>query len=232
MLQKLLLQCRGFSQENWWIYILLSITIGVVIYSWKWNFVEIIILFVINLLWAMCNMLMMSSYKNKKFAEWSVFIVTANMLYTLLSLYAWIQNGDLQYLFWQFSFLLTWFKAYMLYTYNKDIQYINFITIFILNTFVILALIQYVWITMPVVFQSLGIFLITLGLALKHDTYRYFIILFWNIFVVGGTLFLLWENYISWNILWITVAYMLLWLSTLIYYFKLLPIYISRYKLT
>ena len=230
MIQKLWLQFQVFSRENWWIYAILWLTISVVIYSGKWNFIEILILFFINLLWAMCNMLMMSSYNNKKFAEGSIFIVSANILYTFLSLYAWFENGDIQYLLWQTSFLLTGFKAYMLYSFNRDLGYINFLSIFLLNSCVLYTLVFYIWITFPVFIQCIWIFLITLWLSLVHDTQRYFVILMWNLWVVSGTLFLFIENYLFWSILGVTVAYMLLWLSTFVYYLKLLPAYIYRYK--
>jgi len=89
----------------------------------------------------MCNMLMMSSYKDKKFVEGSIFILTANFLYTFLSLYAWIFDGDMQYIFWQASFLLTGLKAFFYYSYNKDLKYINFWSILILNIVVMSLLI-------------------------------------------------------------------------------------------
>jgi hypothetical protein len=173
---------------------------------------------------------MMSSYKNKKFAEGSVFILIANTLYTGLSLYAWVQNGDIQYIFWQLSFFLTGLKAFMLYTCNKKWFFINFMSIFTLNSIVLLLLVLYVWITTPVFIQSLWIFLITLWLALTDDIHRYFLIISGNLFVVTGSMLLLGENYIEWNILWVTVAYTLLWLSTFVYYLKLFPLYISRFK--
>lgn len=232
MLEKLILQFKVFSKENWWIYLLLAATIGVVMVTWKGNLLEIVILFSINLLGAICNMLMMSSYKNKQFSEGSIFILTANTLYTILSLYAWIHDGDMQYIFWQLSFLLTWIKVFLLYTYNKDISLINFKSIFVLNIWVMSILLFYIGMSVPVLIQSLWIFAITLGLALVNDTNRYFVIVFWNLLVVSGSILLLGENYFDGKIQWVTVAYMLLWLSTFVYYLKLFPLYISRLKNT
>lgn len=230
MLQKLLKQFNIFSSENWWIYILLAITVLLVFLTGKGNMLEIIVLFSINLCGAMFNMLMMSAYKNKHFSEGSVFIVIANMLYTGLSLYAWLHDGDMQYIFWQLSFLLVGFKAFALYTYDIHLKYINFYSIFILNILVMWLLVWYIGLSYFAIVQSSGIALITLGLALRNDELRYFLVTFWNFFVVAWSLCILWENYLSGNILWITVAYTLLWLSTFVYYLKLLPLYISRYK--
>jgi hypothetical protein len=230
MFQKLIQQFNVFSRENWWIYLLLLGTILIVLMTWKGNLLEIIILFSINLLWAMSNMLMMSSYKNKNFSEGSVFILIANILYTSLSIYAWIHDGDMQYIFWQLSFLLAGIKVFMLYNFARNLSLINMKSIFVLNIIVLSVLVFYIWITPPVFVQSLWIFAITLGLAITHDIYRYFLIVFGNFFIVAGSMLLLWENYLDGNILWVTVAYMLLWLSTLVYYLKLFPLYISRFK--
>jgi len=146
MLQKLFKQFKIFSRENWWIYLLLLWAIGAVLYTGKGNVYEVILIFLLNLSGSMCNMLMMSSYKDKKFIEWSIFILTANFLYTFLSLYAWIFDGDMQYIFWQASFLLTGFKAFFYYSYNTDLKYINFWSILVLNTIVMSLLIFKIWI--------------------------------------------------------------------------------------
>ena len=231
MLQKLFLQLKQFSRENWWIYLLLALALFVVSYTWKWNIYEVFFVFLFNLLGALCNMLMMSSYKDKKFIEGSIFIVTANTLYTFLSLYAWIYSGELQYIFWQASFLLTWIKAFMYYSYGKNIKLINFYSILILNIFVLWALIFYVKISGEAIIQSLWIAGITLGLALTNDIKRYFYILAWNTLVVLWTFLILVQDYLGWEILGITVAYALLWLSICSYNYRILPEYIRRRKL-
>lgn len=230
MFQQLLAQFQKFSRENWWIYILLLIAILVVIYTGKGNLYEVLFVFLFNLSWAMCNMLMMSSYKDKKFVEGSIFIITANTIYTFLSLYAWLYNGDMQYIFWQASFLLTGFKALFLYTYKIDLRYINFVTILILNTLVMITLVGYIWLSFSAIIQSFGIAGITLWLSLKHDVYRYFFILFWNTLVVVWSFSILIEDFFVGSILWVTVAYALLGLSISSYNYKILPDYISRYK--
>ncbi len=230
MLQKLLQQFKIFSHENWWIYVLLMLAVSVVLYTGKWNIYEVIAIFFLNLSGAMCNMLMMSSYKDKRFVEGSIFIVMANVLYTFLSLYAWLHDGDLQYIFWQTSFLLTGFKALFYYMYNINIRVINFVSILILNSIVMFALIFHVWIWFWPIVQSFGIACITLWLSLTHDMKRYFFILIWNTLVVLGTSSILVLDYMQGSILGVTVAYALLWLSICSYNYKILPVYISRYK--
>jgi len=89
-------------------------------------------------------MLMMSSYKDRKWIEGSIFIMMANVMYTSISLYAWLHDGDMQYIFWQASFLLTGLKALMLYNYKIDLKYINFGSILLLNLGVMYVLVEYV----------------------------------------------------------------------------------------
>ena len=230
MLQKLLLQFKTFTRENWWIYLLLCFALWIVMYTWKGNVYEVIVIFLFNLSGAMCNMLMMSSYKDKKFIEGSIFIVSANTIYTFLSLYAWLINGDMQYIFWQTSFLLTGFKALFLYAFKVDIKYINFWSILTLNTCVMTLLISYVRLDIYAIIQSFWIAGITLGLAITHDIYRYFWILFGNTLVVIGSFAILVADFTGWSILGITVAYALLGLSICSYNYKILPEYISRLK--
>jgi len=230
MFQKLLQQFKTFSRENWWIYLLLVIALWVVVYTWKGNVYEVLFIFLFNLSGAMCNMLMMSSYKDKNFIEWSIFIITANTLYTFLSLYAWIYNGDMQYIYWQASFILTGIKAFMYYTYEKDLKYINFWSILCLNIVVMFLLVFQVWISWEAIIQSLGIAGITLGLSLTEDMKRYFYILAWNTLVVLWTFLILAQDYIGGEILGITVAYALLGLSICSYNYRILPEYLRRIK--
>jgi hypothetical protein len=89
-------------------------------------------------------MLMMSSYKNKNFSEGSVFILIANILYTSLSIYAWIHDGDMQYIFWQLSFLLAGIKVFMLYNFARNLSLINMKSIFVLNIIVLSVLVFYI----------------------------------------------------------------------------------------
>jgi len=230
MIHKLLNQFKTFSRENWWIYLLLFLALATVLLTGKGNIYEVLVIFFINLSGAMCNMLMMSSYKDKKFVEGSIFIMTANILYTSISLYAWLHDGDMQYIFWQASFLLTWLKAFMLYTYKIDVKYINFFTILFLNMGVMYILVWNIQISGAAIIQSCWIAGITLWLALTNDTRRYFFLLVWNTLTTMWTCILLVTDFFSGNILWITIAYMLLGLSISVYNYKLLPVYISRLK--
>lgn len=232
MLQQLLLQFRTFSRENWWIYILLCIALVTVFYTWKGSLYEVVFIFFLNLSGALCNMLMMSSYKDKKFVEGSIFIVSANTLYTFLSLYAWIYNGDMQYIFWQASFTLTGFKALFHYTFHKSLDFINFKTILLLNIWVMYVLISHIWLTGAAIIQSLWIASITLGIVLMNDIKRYFWILFGNTMTTFWSFLLLFQDFARGEILGITVAYFILGLSISVYNYKILPEYIKRLKHT
>ena len=228
MLQKLLQEFIQFSKENWWVYILLCIALGVVVHTGKGNMIEVIGIFFLNITAATCNMLMMSSYKDKKFMEGSIFILSANILYTLISLYALLIDGDMQYIMWQISFLLTGLYAFFWYNYNYKLFFVHPISIFMLNSVIFYILITYFEVSLPVLIQSWWLFAITFGLSLLDNTRRFFAILVWNIFVVCGTSLILFENYSEWSILWVTIAYGLLSLSICSYNIRILPKYISR----
>lgn len=230
MFKKLLEQFIIFSRENWWVYILLLSTLAIVVITWRWNIIEIVSIFILNLMAAMCNMLMMSSYKDKRFQEGSIFILLANLLYTCISLYAWIHDGDIQYIFWQASFILTWVQMFVFYNYNYTIKFINIYTIAFLNLVVLYSLIYIVGVEIFAIIQSFWLAILTLGLIVKNDTQRYFLILSWNNCTVIWSLLILISNYTDGNLLWVTVAYTLLGLSITMYYLKILPEYIVRIR--
>ena len=78
--------------------------------------------------------------------------------------------------------------------------------------------------------QSFGFAFTVIGLVQTYDTRRYFLIFIWNIFVTLGSCFGLYENLISWDIFGVTISFAILSVATLIFYLKLLPEYIRRFK--
>lgn len=230
MLLKLLLQFQKFSRENWWIYILLLFTLTIVVLTGKGNIIEIVGIFLLNLTGAMCNMLMMSSYKDWKYKEGSTFILIANTLCTCIALYAWLHDGDIQYLFWQMSFILAGTQTFVFYNYAYKIKCINVCSIALLNVIVLYCLVYIVWVGIFALIQSFGLAILTVGLVVKNDIKRYFLIMIGNSCTVIGSLLILLDNYREGNILWVTVAYTLLGLSIAMYNYRILPEYISRIK--
>ncbi len=221
---------QKFSRENLWIYLLLAIAFIIVLVTGKGNLYEIVFLFTLNLIANLCAILMQDSYKNQDMGTGAVFLMIANTLYTLLALYGYFINGEPQYLLWQTSFILTGLKAVALYKFDTDIKWINPWSMWALNT--LLLYISFFVLDIPWygLIQSVGFCFVTIGLVMTNDIYRYFTILLGTTFLVTGNLLWIMSNYNSGYILWITLSYFLLVLSTFVFYLKLFFVYLERFK--
>lgn len=229
MLRLLLKQAIQFSRENWWIYIFLWMALGVVIYTGKGDIIEIIFLFFLNILWNICFILMLDSNQKEDFSVWALFFALWNIFFVTLTLYWYIQNNEIQYLLWQASFVLWWIKNIGRYCFNKELYYINHYTLWLLALGVLIYIYQlntYFYVFL----QSLWFAGVTIGLVLKNDISRFFLMLLGTCFVVGGSSFGIVVNYINGELLWITLSYAILTLTTFLFYMRILPKYISRIK--
>lgn len=230
MLESIAVEVQRFSKQNWWIYILLLLALGVVFVTGKGNLLEIIILFFLNLLWNLCTMMMQSLYKEKNFSLGSTFLLVANTIFTVVALYGFFGNNEWQYILWQIVFFLSWLKVFLLYNYDYDIKwvspkhYIVYNSVLLFITYFILEIQGYGFI------QAIGFAFITLWFTMTHDIHRYFTILIGIVFLTIGNISWIVDNYIAGYILGITVSYALLSLTTFSFYLKLLPTYISRLK--
>lgn len=230
MVGNILLEVQRFSRQNWWIYILLFIALGVVFFTGKGNLLEIIILFFLNLLWNLCTMMMQSLYKDNKLALWSTFLLVANSIFTIVALYGFFGNNEGQYILWQIVFFLSWLKVFLLYNYDYDIKwvspkyYVVYNSILLYITYFVLGIQGYWFI------QAIGFAFITLWFTMTQDSERYFTILVGIIFLSIGNISWIVDNYITGYILGITVSYGLLSLTTFSFYVKLLPTYITRLR--
>lgn len=230
MFKTFFLQFINFSKNYWWIYVLLSISIGIVLSTGRWNIYEVILLFLWNFLGNLCIMMMQDSYKDNKMQLGAYFLVLANVLFSWVSLYGFVVNGEVQYLLWQISFNLVGIKTFLYYVFSYDFKQINFITIGCVNTFLIFIILYFFDVNYYTILQSFWFAGVTLWLSILEDTKRYFILIFWTFILVCGNLLGIIDNFISGYILGITVSYGILTLTTFVFYIKLLPLYLKKLK--
>lgn len=225
MLLHLLQQFKVFSRVNWWIYILLSCIVVFVYFTSTWNAFEIFIFFLLNLLWALFMMMMQDSYKDYNFSIGSIFLLFANIIYWWISLYWFLVNNEVQYLLWQISFNLSWIQLLLKDVWWITIRWINFYTIFPLWIIIISILVLYYHISFYWLIQSLWFLSVSSWLVIANNIKRYYALFLWTFLIVSGSFIGIAANYLSWDILWITVGYWLLWTVTLIYYIQTFPKY-------
>ena len=108
-------ELEKFSRSNWWVYALLAISLVIVYITWKWNMLEIIILFLANFLWNLFIMAMQANYTSNNNKIWAIYHVSATSIFTVISIYWLIIFNQSQYIIWQLSYILAALKAFTFY---------------------------------------------------------------------------------------------------------------------
>lgn len=225
-----------FSRENWWIFPIFFLAIWVVDHFEKWNIWELAVLFLLNFLWNVFVMIMQKNYTHNDFQIWSLFHVLLTIIFSGLSIYGLLVNGQSQYLLWQVMYILAATKAFAFYYFHKNISIFRgrtffFINILLLSIFIYYfeffnndsiasqyyALIQWAWFA-----------LVTTGLVSLNDTFRYYMSYIWASFITIWSLLAVISSYVLWAVDWVAFWYFLLTLAVVIYYTKLLPKYLKK----
>ncbi len=228
-------ELKNFSKENWWVYLLLFIASVVVIVTWKWNIVEILILFLLNLMWNVWVMAAIGNYSEKKNKTWAIFHLTSTLLFTSLAIYSFFKFNQAQYLLWQISFLAAATKAITFYNFEKDLKFLNPYVIWTLNLVFLVLFISFwknfgfdTWISS--ILMALWFSFVTTGLVSVVDKFRYFWNYIWAFFIISWASIWTYLSYKAGNINWVDLGYFILTLTAFIYFSKLLPKYVRENK--
>ena len=186
------------------------------------SILEISLVFIVYFFADLCIMIMVSLMEENDYKTASIFQLLGNIVFTLLFLYHFIINGQGQYILGSIGFLLWVWKNISLYHYKRDISWIN-------NFFLItLNIVIYVWayiifdpeLTGQLVLQTVWITLFTWCLVMK-DAYpraRYFQGFIGLSFLVLGSWYGIYLEYLGANIYGVTVSYFLMPLTVLLVY--------------
>ena len=212
------IELKRFSRENWWVYLMLIIILSIVYYTWKWNIIEIIWLFLINFAANIFIMVAMWWYSEKKNKIASLYHVSWTILFVILWLYWLIFQDFYQYILFQVGFIIAGVKAFTYYNYSKDIKIFNEKTMTILNIVLFILFINYFNPELFSILQVIGFSLVTIWLVSIKDSFRYFWNLFWTFFIITGSILGIYLSYNNWNIDGISLWYALLTTTALIYF--------------
>ncbi len=237
-------ELKKFSKENWWIYLLFIFALIFVIYSWSWNIIEIIILFLANFFANIFIMAMQANYTAKKNKLWAIFQVLATLIFIVLWIYWMIYLDRYQYIIWQIAYTISAIKAFFYYNYWKNLKFLNSYFLIILNIFFLIIFYKYFfswnllwffWTELTAKnFSSLSDLLLWIWFSFSStwfvmidDKKRYFTILIWTWLIVIWALIWVVSSYFLWNIDWIALGYFILTLTVWIFYLKLLKKYLK-----
>jgi len=236
-------ELKKFSKENWWIYLLFIFALVFVVYSWKWNILEIILLFLANFFANISIMAMQSNYTEKNNKIGAIFQVVATFIFIFLWVYGMIYLDRFQYIIWQIAYTISAIKAFSYYNFEKDLKFFNSYFLIILNSFFLIIFYKYFfswdllwffWTNLSAKnFSSLSDLILWIWFSFSstwfvilNDRKRYFTILSWTWLIVIWALIWVVSSYLLWAIDWIALWYFILTLTVWIFYLKLLKKYL------
>lgn len=225
-------EIKNFSKQNWWIYLLLSIALTIVYITWKWNLIEIIILFLANFLWNLFIMIMQANYSYWNNKIWAIYHLISTLTFTIISLYWLFYLNQYQYIIWQITYILAALKALFFYKLKKELKLINEYSIWLINIILIVLFIIFwkkFWLNINFgsIVMALWFSFVTTWLVSINDKFRYWINFLWIILIIIWAWFGVINWYILWKIDWVSLWYLILTSTTFVFYLKLLKNYIK-----
>lgn len=221
-------ELKNFSKENWWVFPIFIFALWFVYFTWSWNLIEIILLFLFNFVWNLFIMLMQANYTNKNNTIWALCHLGATATFTSVSLYGFIVLDQSQYILWQICYILTTIKSVSFYKFNKDFKFLNEKLLIFVNILVFAAFLKFMPYELYSILQGLGFSAVTIWLVSTSDKLRYYLSLLWVVWITSGSLIGVINSYISGSIDGIALGYFILTLTVFVFYLKLLPNYIKK----
>jgi hypothetical protein len=223
----LLKEFKKFSRENWWVYLLFIWALIVVAYTWNWNLVEIILLFIANFFANICVMAMQDSFSEKNPKLWTLYQVLGTIIFLILGVYWLFYLWQSQYILWQIAYILSAVKTYFYFNKNTDLKLINAKLLSFLN--IIFFVIFYIYFAnnnIALLIQAIWFWFSSTWFVVLDDKKRYFTILIWTWLIIIGSLLITYNSFIAWNLDWIALGYFILSWTVGIYFIKLLKKYL------
>lgn len=215
-----------FSRQNWWIYILITIALGVVWYTGKGNMIEIIGLFLANILWNLFIMAMQDNYTAKNNKIWAIYHVIATLVFAALGFYGLIYLDQSQYILWQISYSFAALKAITFYNFDKEIKILNEYSFIGLNLVIFAVFIQYFEYQNFSILQAVWFSLITTWLVSVKDSVRYWLNVLGITALTSGSAWWTFLSFQQGEPDGIALGFFILTLTVLVYYIKLLKKYL------
>lgn len=230
MISKISVHFYKFSRENWWVFLVLLISLAFIFFTDSGSILEILLIFIVYFCAELCMMVMISYMHDYDYKTASVFQLLWNVIFTLLFLYHYLQNGQMHYFLGSGVFILGAIKNVLAHHKSIDFSFINAYTI------LLLWLISFGWyyffhmseLNTQVVTQSAGLIVFSTYLVMqdKYEKIKYFFGLWGLVFIVLWSLFGVYYEYLSWEIYGVTLAFVLMPLTVLVVYVKSIYKYI------
>lgn len=217
-----------FSKENWWVYIIFLITLGIVFYTETGKLLEIILTFCFVFLANLSMMIMQDYYTLGKNRLGSIFQSMGFLFFTGVSLYGWLINGEAQYLIFQICYFLAAAKTILNFNTKINVKHIDEIFLGVVNVVVLFLFWKYFYTSPYQIFQVLWFAFVTTGLVSLRHYIEYYFNLIGVFLITFGSGFGIFVSYLEKDVPGIIIAWFLMTATVLIFYLKLLPKYIKK----
>lgn len=221
-LKKLFLkELSSFSKNNWWIYIMFFICISLVYFTNTWNITEIIIIFILHFISDILTIVMWDYYAYWEKKKWAIAQLWAFFIVTLIAIYSFLFNGQINYILSQISFFYSGIKSYVENVLNKTFIWLNMYVGVVIWIFIIFVYYQLWFLTdINSFLQIVSLIGISLSLWVKNEKVKYF----WFLFSVLALIIFTWIKTYSWylnsDIKWTDISFFLLPITVFISFLK------------
>lgn len=221
IIKLLIEEIKIFSKNNWWIYIIFVLCLGIIYKTNTWNIFEISTIFIFHFLWDLFVMMMVYYFWIKENKKWLLFQILNFFVFFSLWIYAWLTGWKRHYLLPDLAFILPSIKEYFLLFRQKVLKFLNWkLSIFI--NIIIFFINYYIWMfsTLSNTIQIFWFSFFSIWLILISEKLKYFISMFWIFLITLWSFLSVYYSFLESDIKWIDISYALLPLTVLVFYIK------------
>jgi len=210
-----------FSKNNFYIYPLFLLCLGLNFYLWAWDNMELLGIFWLELVWNLFLTMFIFFLHEKKFKEAYTYYFIASIFFVTVGLYTFLANDIVHVLFINALFIIAWLRHIFIEMKWKDLKIINPVSMSLLALFFLpffyeslldqkVYLIQYlvIWI-MIVPYIS--------AISYKTRITAWFI---WNLSAISLWAYIIYAHFLQNTLIWYDIAMPLLALPALFWYSK------------
>ncbi len=223
-MNKLIKELKNFSKQNWWVYLVLLLCLIIIYITWKWSVTEVLFTFTIYFTWELTTMIMVTLMTEKNYKISSIFQFLWFSIFTSLFIYNYFQHWQFHYVLASVPFFLSAMKNLLKFNLQIDSRHINWLTLFIIGIIFMILWNKYWFFSFDTQISLQYIWFILFPTSLimtdKYEKSKYIIWLIWLLGFVIWWSYWIYNEFIKWEILGITICFTLMPLTVLIVYLK------------
>lgn len=218
-------EVRRFSRVNWWVYLIYLLLLVIIFSIREENVLNVFVVTSLHFVADIFIMMMLNAYAQKEYKQGTYYQITSMLIFLSVKIYTGLTGGGWQYILADPIYILAAIKHYRVDIKHSDIGIINTVSMSLLSVILGAAIIGSFKIPileyLPRCIQAAGIFLFAIGLAtIGRERLRYQLSVFALTCMVVGSGWELTIELEKGQVAGLTVSYLLLPLTVLVFYVK------------